>query len=59
MSLVLLQPTGLPLRDRDLAVTRDSPAPLLLARRMAAGPSATDLLDRLRTLPAPPSGAEQ
>ncbi|NUP76783.1 MAG: hypothetical protein HOV96_04430 [Nonomuraea sp.] len=59
MSLVLLQPTGLPLRDRDLAVTRDSPAPLLLARRMAAGPSATDLLDRLRTLPAPPSGAER
>jgi hypothetical protein len=54
MSLVLLQPTRLPLRDGDLGVTRDSPAPLLLAKRLAAGPSATDLLERLRVLPAPP-----
>ncbi|GGS82846.1 hypothetical protein ACIBIZ_14450 [Nonomuraea spiralis] len=59
MSLVLLQPTRLPLRDRDLPVTQGSPAPLLLARRMAAGPAATDLLDRLRALPSPPSGTEQ
>ncbi|GAA3815985.1 hypothetical protein GCM10022226_40910 [Sphaerisporangium flaviroseum] len=58
MSLVLLQPSRLPYTEQELRVTQDAPAPLLLARRLAAGLSSTDLLERLRVLPAAPHGDE-
>jgi hypothetical protein len=54
MSLVLLQPSRLPRTEQELRVPQDSPAPLLLARRLAAGFPASDLLERLRVLPAAP-----
>lgn len=65
MTLVLLQPTWLPTSERDLLVAADAPAPLRLARRLAmaapgvAGGAGTDVLERLRALPAPPVRPEQ
>jgi hypothetical protein len=56
MSLVLLHPTSLPVREDDLRVAADAPAPLGLARRLAAGSSGTELLERLRVLPTPSHG---
>ncbi|GAB2813197.1 hypothetical protein [Lentzea nigeriaca] len=52
MTLILLHPTSLPRREEQLSLAVDAPAPLRLARRLAAGVSGTDLLDRLRALPA-------
>lgn len=52
MTLILLHPTSLPRREDQLSLAGDAPAPLGLARHLAAGVSGTDLLDRLRTLPA-------
>jgi hypothetical protein len=51
MSLVMLQPTDLPHREREVLVTPAAPAQLGLARRIAVGAPSGDLLDRLRALP--------
>jgi hypothetical protein len=56
MTLLLLHPMHLPRREHEMLATSATPAHRGLAMRVAAGSGGTDLLERLRVLPATPFG---